>query len=508
VNLQEILSQIKVEFDVKPQLSSLGNIEISDIEIDSRKISAQKNSIFFALDGKTKNGEEFVASAISKGARVVVAKKFCSEICGEELAKDVTSIKTANPFLFLVECLKIFYAPLPANIYAVTGTNGKTSTVEFIRQILQILGNKSASIGTLGVVCEAVAKEDLVPFDLTTPDIVSLYKNLFVLCKNGVNDVAIEVSSIGLEQARVAGLNIEVGGFTNFTQDHLDYHKTMEEYFLCKMLLFEAAMPKHSAVVLNADIAEYDKILKMCASKKHHIFNYGRKASDLRIVSINQQESLQFVVFECGGISYNFVLNVAGEFQVYNVLCALGMVMAKHHLNAEELKSLLSNFIKLRTASGRMQNVATLKNGAQVFVDFAHSPDALTNVLKLARSLVNTASRLIVLFGCGGDRDNKKRPIMGEIASQLADVVIVTDDNPRSEDAKKIRAEILVACNKAKTIEIADRKVAIAKALEMLQEKDILILAGKGHEKYQIIGDKKSEFDEEKIVREALKTKG
>lgn len=500
MDLKTLLSQIKTEFVSKQGLEQLGNISIADIAIDSRKISAQKTAIFFALDGKTQNGANFIKSAVVNGAKVVVAKVFYDDPA-------IISIKTENPFNLLVECLKVFYAPLPANIYAVTGTNGKTSTVEFIRQILGFLGKKSASIGTLGVVCDESVKPQLERFDLTTPDIASLYKNLFQLHLNEVNDVAIEVSSIGLEQARIAGLKVSVAGFTNFTQDHLDYHKTMEDYFLSKMLLFEAAMENGSAVVLNSDIAEFDRIKKMCQAKKHYILEYGFQAAGLKIISIEQEDFGQVVNFGCGDKIYQAKLNIVGEFQVYNVLCALGMIMAKNILDEEKLLALLQQFSQLKPADGRMQKVATLQNKAQIFIDFAHSPDALESVLKLTRGLLPAnlpKSRLIVLFGCGGDRDNKKRAIMGEVASRLADLAIVTEDNPRTEDAAKIRQEILAACDMKKTVEIADRKIAIQKSLAMLQAGDILILAGKGHEKYQIIGDKKSEFDEEKIVKELI----
>jgi len=497
MNLKTILSQVKTKFATEQDPQSLEDILISDIQIDSRKISSLKPSIFFALDGKTKSGNSFIENAIKQGARVVVAKDFCSN-------KKIISIKTENPFALLVECLKIFYTPLPSNIYAVTGTNGKTSTAEFIRQILSFLGKKSASIGTLGITCESVAKQDLEPFELTTPDIISLYKNLFILCKNSVNDVAVEVSSIGLEQARIAGLNIKVGGFTNFTQDHLDYHKSMEEYFLCKMLLFEAAMQNHSAVVLNADIAEFARIKKMCQAKKHHILDYGYQATGLKILKITAENFRQLIDFECGGKNYQIILNITGEFQAYNTLCALGMVMARHAIKDEDFTKLLQNFCNLRPANGRMQKIATLKNNAQIFIDFAHSPDALENILKLARNLTKKDSKLIILFGCGGDRDNKKRPLMGEIASRLADTLIITDDNPRTESATTIRKEIIASCNIAKTIEVPDRKAAIKKALEILQADDVLILAGKGHEKYQIIGNEKFEFDEEKIVNDLI----
>ncbi len=495
MKLVEILAKTKTQYAIKQDISGLENISIEDISIDSRLINHEKNTIFFALVGKNSDGKKFAASAIEKGAKVIVSNEFFDD-------KNIISIQVENPFIFLVECLKIFYNPLPANIYAVTGTNGKTSVAEFIRQILGLLGKKSASIGTLGVVCDEVIKSKLASSALTTPDIVSLYKNLAILKENNIDDVAIEVSSIGLEQARIAGLQISVAGFTNFTQDHLDYHKTMEEYFFSKMLLFEVVLKNGSPTVLNADSAEFVKIRRMCQNKKHHIFEYGFKAADLKITEIKQENNCQIATFECGGKKHKITLNVAGEFQVYNVLCALGMTMAKHYLDEEKFTQLLEKFSSLKTADGRMQKVAVLPNGAQVFIDFAHSPDALENVLKLVKNLEH--HRVGVLFGCGGNRDATKRPLMGKIACTYADFVIVTDDNPRNEEASAIRKEILQGCDLTKTVEITDRKYAIEKALQMLQINDILILAGKGHEKYQIIGDKKSEFDEEKIVAEIL----
>lgn len=498
INLAEILARNKIEYEISLGKSRLEDILIDDIAIDSRLILKEKNTIFFALDGKTQDGAKFIPVAIALGAKIIVSKEFYND-------ENVISIKTANPFIFLVECLKVFFTPLPTNIYAVTGTNGKTSVAEFIRQILQFLGRKSASIGTLGVMCDEALKPHLSNFNLTTPDIVSLYKNLAILKENGVDDVAIEVSSIGLEQARIAGLQVSVAGFTNFTQDHLDYHKTMEEYFYSKMLLFEAVLKNGSPVVLNADIAENIKIKRMCQSKKHHIFEYGFKAADLKIIEINQQGDAQVVVIECGGRKYQIILNIIGEFQVYNILCALGMVMAKNVLDEAKFTKLLEKFSQLKSADGRMQKIADLPNGAQVFVDYAHTPDALENVLRFVKNF--KTHRLGVLFGCGGNRDAGKRSLMGKIACEFADFVIVSDDNPRTEEAGAIRKEILQGCDMAKTVEVADRRYAIEKALQMLQMNDVLIIAGKGHEKYQIIGDKKNEFDEVRIVNEILKLK-
>ena len=465
MKLSQILAQVKTAYTL-PIGSIPDEIEIEDIAIDSRLV--KKNSVFFALPGKAKDGFEFIESAIKNGASLIISEQ-------EKL---------------LVEFLKIFYAPLPSNIYAITGTNGKTSAAEFTRQILEFLGKKSASIGTLGVTCEALIQAQLQNSSLTTPDIVSLYKNLHILRKNDVDDVAIEVSSIGLEQGRAAGLKFAAGAFTNFTQDHLDYHKSMEEYFRCKSLIFDQAR----SAVLNSDIPEFEKLKKICAEKNLNVIEYGRKARDLRLE--------QDLSFSYKGKKYKFELIASGEFQQFNMLCALGNVLSAHELDEKELANLVNNFSNLHSAAGRMQLAGIAPNQAKIYIDFAHTPDALTNVLHLARKLTNSC--VLVLFGCGGDRDKTKRPIMGQIACELADLVIITDDNPRTEKPETIRAEILKSCDPKKTLEINGRKAAINYAISLLKPNDILILAGKGHEKYQIIGTKKTEFDEEKIVKDSL----
>ena len=484
----QVLSQIKSKIQSSAILDA---IEFSDIALDSRLV--KKGTVFFALAGKSQDGSRFIDDAIKNGAVAVV--------CDVERDLEVPLILCDDPFSLLVEFLQIFYFKLPDNIYAVTGTNGKTSVAEFTRQILNFLGKNSAAIGTLGVLSNVDLSGSLQNSNLTTPDVVSFYKNLAALKKNNIDDVAIEASSIGLEQGRVAGLKINVAAFTNFTQDHLDYHQNMEKYFDAKMILFTQSLENKGWAVLNSDILEFEKIKKICDTRNINILEYGFKARDLRICEIKADELGQRVFFEFRNKKYQFDLNIVGEFQAFNALCALGNILARYDLSEVELERLLLNFSQLNPAMGRMQRVIALKNKAQIFIDFAHSPDALENVLKLARKI--TKGRLIVLFGCGGNRDAAKRPLMGRIASDLADMVIVTDDNSRNEEPSAIRAEIMQACDVKKTIEIANRKIAIEKALMMLQDEDTLILAGKGHEKYQIIGDEKSEFDEEKIVKNA-----
>lgn len=484
MKITEILKKSQQKYEL---LNDVHNLEISDIALDSRLV--KKGTIFFALPGKSQNGDKFIQSAIDNGATIIVANANNNFSHPAIICQDVHKL--------LVEFLQIFYAPLPQNLYAITGTNGKTSIANMSRQILEFIGKKSASIGTLGVVCSENLEDKLVKSSLTTPDIITLYKNLKILKENNINDVVIEASSIGLEQGRLDGLKFCASAFSNFTQDHLDYHGTMEEYFASKMILFQKLAAQNSSAILNADISDAAKIKEISSSNNLQIIDYGKEANILKITQISDQK----ITINYQNNNFEFSLNLAGNFQIYNALCALGMLLSQHNLNKNQLENLLTKFELLNSAPGRMQQIATVK-GAKIFIDFAHSPDALENILISARPL--TKNRLIILFGCGGDRDNKKRAIMGKIASNLADLIIVTDDNPRTENSATIRSEILNACNKDKTIEIDGRALAIQKAISLLQEGDILILAGKGHEKYQIIGTKKINFDEEKIVKDEL----
>lgn len=487
MKLSEIINKINKSHEIKGD----PNIEIQDIAIDSRLINPDQNSIFFALKGIKNDGEKYIENAIKNGAKVIISNNFDDP--------KVTTIKTDDVFALLVEFLHIFYPNLPQNIYAITGTNGKTSTAEFLRQILGFLGKNAASIGTMGINCDEKIKPQLQQSELTTPNIVSLYKNLAILKKNGVNDVAIETSSIGLKQNRIKGLEITSAAFTNFSIDHLDYHQNMEEYFACKMLLFKEITPEKSHIIVNSDIEEFSKIQKICQNKNHQIIDYGFNAKTLKINEIKQNGDFSFTY---NGQIHQCQSQLAGDFQIFNLICALGLVLSKYSLNDSEISELTHKFSQISPALGRMQKI-TEHNDAQIFIDFAHSPDALRNVLENARKL--NPGRLLVLFGCGGDRDQQKRPLMGKIACELANLSIITDDNPRNEDPQAIRKQIIDGCNPEKIIEIAGRQNAIEKSLQMLQKGDILILAGKGHEKHQIIKDEKIAFDEEKIVQTLLK---
>jgi len=497
MNLHKILKKISNIYQVFGNLQNLDALDLEDISIDSRKIN--KNTIFFGLIGQKNDGANFLQDVASNGSRVAVISQNSKFNYQEFLQKNPqNTIIIGDVFEILVEFLNIFYQSLPKNIYAITGTNGKTSTAEFTRQILQFLNKKSASIGTIGINCDESIKNNLEASNLTTPDIISLYKNLAILKKFAIDDVAIEVSSIGLDQRRMAGLEIDVGAFTNFTQDHLDYHQNMQNYFECKMILFEKVVQKNGYSVLNSDIKEFAYIKKVCQKNQLKIIDYGYEAQALKIIKIENQK----VDFLYNQQQFSFTTNISGEFQVFNILCALGNILAKYNLSNEKIAELIKNFDKLECALGRMQKVCE-HMGAEIFIDFAHSPDAIENILKLAKNIAK--NRVIILFGCGGDRDAKKRPIMGEIACKNADLVIVTDDNPRNENPALIRQEIMQKCDQSKTLEIADRKIAIAKAIEILQNGDVLIIAGKGHENYQIIGSQKFEFNESKIIKNAIK---
>ena len=480
------------------------DLEISSIEIDSRLV--KKGSIFFAIQGKNLDGAKFIDSAFNNGAVAVICNANY-DLSLLENAKNPAIIRVENVYQSLTEALQKFYSNLPKNILAITGTNGKTSVAYFINQMQELLGKKSALIGTIGVKTSNLEiQSKFTKSNLTTPDIVSLYQNLAILKENAIDDVAIEASSIGLEQQRLAGLNIGLGAFTNFTQDHLDYHQTMSAYFDCKMRLFREVLSKNAIAVLNADIYEFANIKEIALGSGLRVFSYSLKNKSINYennnthsaLSSNEAENINFI--NHNPLFKKFSSEIS--FQDANILSAFLAVIAYYQPTQKQIELLIGNFNQLKPAEGRMQKVATLKNGSQIFIDYAHTPDALINVLTAAKQMPNR--NVYLLFGCGGDRDQSKRPKMGKVASDLADFVIVSDDNPRTENAAEIRKQILASCNLLKTIPIANRKNAIFQAVAMLRDDEILIIAGKGHEKYQIIGDQKFEFDEEKIVKEAI----
>jgi UDP-N-acetylmuramoyl-L-alanyl-D-glutamate--2,6-diaminopimelate ligase len=384
-----------------------------------------------------------------------------------------------------------FHGRQPRTIAAVTGTNGKTSVVHFAREIWTALGHPAASLGTLGIVTTAEHR----PGALTTPDPVALHRDLAGLAEQGIDHVAIEASSHGLHQFRLDGISVAAAAFTNLTRDHLDYHGNMAHYRAAKDRLFTALLTPGGSAILNRDNAEFARLDGLCRNGGHPVIAYGiDPAADLRLVAREPRVDSQFLVLEVFGRRHELVLPLAGEFQAMNALAALGLVIATGSPAAAATAALRG----LTGVPGRLQLVAGRDGGGAIVVDYAHTPDALETVLTALRP--HAHRRLVVLFGCGGDRDAGKRPVMGEVASRLADRVYVTDDNPRTEPPTEIRCAILAAAPNA--IEIGDRREAIATAIAELGAGDLLVIAGKGHETGQIIGTETYPFDDAAIARE------
>jgi len=463
---------------------------ISGLAADSRKV--QPGNIFVALEGTEDNGENYISAAIQKGASTIVARK---EICKNLAAASPTVrfIGVDSPRQVLGWLAAFFYSDVPAHLMAVTGTSGKTSIVEFTRQLFQSVGLKAASIGTLGVRCQGLtaAPEAL----LTTPATLDLYPLLEDLKHHHVDYVAFEASSHGLDQYRLDGLSFQAAAFTNLSHDHLDYHGTFAHYLQAKCRLFSELLATDGTAVLNADVPEYNQLVQ--SLRGQNIISYGKGGAELRLNYIDVLPDYQKVSLEIFGKSYTTRVPLVGRFQVSNVLAALGLSLSV--LGVDYLEALLEKIPLLVPAPGRMQLVGHHR-GAAVYVDYSHKPDALKTVLEMLRH--HTPGRLHVVFGCGGNRDKTKRPLMGAIATQLADHVIVTDDNPRYEEAAQIRKEILATAPRAQ--EIGDRRAAIATAIEGLRQGDVLVVAGKGHETGQKIGDRMLPFDDATVILEAM----
>ena len=456
-----ILSELFKKANIVTPYST--DIEISGLASDSRKV--QKGDLFIALQGTKENGEKFIPDAIRLGAVAVLSE--------HAVSANVPVFDAPNVQKAAAELAVAFYNPKPENLLAVTGTNGKTSTVFFVREILKALGKNSASIGTLGVQSDKYKSYT----GMTTADSITLNKDLKALAENGVDYAAMEASSHGLEQHRLSGLHFKASAFTNLTRDHLDYHKTMENYLASKMRLFTELTDE--TAVLNADIPEYYQIRKACEEKGLKIISYGRNGDEIRLISQKLNEMGQTLSVQIFGKKYNIDLPVAGNFQGINVLTAIGLVLACGF----KVEDVIGTLKHLKSPAGRMEFIAKTQTGGTIFVDYAHTPDGLETALKSLRK--QTTGRLIVIFGCGGNRDTGKRKIMGEIAEKLADYVIVTDDNPRYENAADIRAQIMQGCPNGH--QIADRAKAIYRGIRLLKKGDCLLIAGKGHEEGQIV---------------------
>ncbi|MBO6538506.1 MAG: UDP-N-acetylmuramoyl-L-alanyl-D-glutamate--2,6-diaminopimelate ligase [Rhizobiaceae bacterium] len=466
--------------------AQLAGIAISGVASDSRKV--EPGNLFAALSGTKTDGAAFAKDAASRGAAAIVAAHGAiSEAPG------VPVIEVDDPRRALALAAARFFGAQPETIAAVTGTAGKTSVASFLRQIWKQGGKQAASIGTVGVIAPGRTEYG----SLTTPDPVALHRLLKELAESGVTHAAMEASSHGLDQRRLDGVKLAVGGFTNLGHDHLDYHPTVEEYHRAKMRLFDTLLPKSAPAVIFADDVWSGATEKAAEQAGRFVLTVGRKGSLLTLKRLEHERARQRAEIEADGRIYEINLPLAGEFQMANALVAAGMAVA----TGMPIESTLRALEHLEGASGRLELVGTKDNGAPVYVDYAHKPDALENVLAAVRPF--TTGRVVVVFGCGGDRDAGKRPMMGEIATRLADVAIVTDDNPRTEDPATIRAAIMAAAPGAR--EIGDRRQAISEAVSMLQSGDTLIIAGKGHEEGQIVGDKTLHFSDHEEARNALR---
>lgn len=468
---------------------------VTGFAIDSRKVAP--GNIFGAFRGGTVNGEDFIADAVRRGAIAVVARPEARV----EGAFHVSAAEPRRPFAVLAAR---FFAPFPETTVAVTGTNGKTSTVELTRQLWHLAGYRAASVGTLGVTT-ADSVDKAGSGGLTTPDIVTFLSNVAGLKREGITHLAFEASSHGLSQYRIEGLPVTAGAFTNLTRDHLDYHGDMESYFAAKLRLFTEVVDAGGSAVVWTDRqapgASYTaRIIEAASARGLHLLTVGPDGDTLRLKKrvptlLGQRLTIGL---DDGDIDIN--LPLIGGYQAANALVSAGLAMATGASGPATVRALE----RVSGVRGRLERAVVTATHAPVYVDYAHTPDALESAIAALRP--HTANRLILVFGCGGDRDRGKRPEMGAIAVRDADVVIVTDDNPRSEDPAAIRADIMAAASGAR--EIGDRGDAIRAAVREAKAGDIVLLAGKGHEQGQIIGRDVLPFDDADVARAAAAESG
>ena len=463
--------------------------EILALTADSREV--QPGTLFAALAGSSLDGRKFVDDAVSKGAVAVLSDP---SIADRQIG--VPLVLDPNPRRRLALMAARFFERQPRHVVAVTGTSGKTSVASLARQIWSGLGHPSASLGTLGL------QSDVMTIDggLTTPDSVRLHGLLEQLAARGVQHLAVEASSHGLDQNRLDGVRFEAAAFTNLSRDHLDYHATLEDYLAAKARLFGELLPTGGTAILNADIAEFAHLKSICDARGLRVVDYGRKAGALRLIEQESGLDGQTLRIAFDGAEHEVRVRLVGNFQAANLLTAVGLILAG---GSSEIDAILEAAADVQGVPGRLEPVGHHPKGAPIFVDYAHKPDALDKVLATVRPHVR--GRLMVVFGCGGDRDPGKRPVMGKIAVERADRVFITDDNPRSEEPAAIRRDILDAAPGA--IEVADRAEAIHLAVRKLDVGDVLIIAGKGHETGQIVGSKVLPFDDAAVARAALAEK-
>jgi UDP-N-acetylmuramoyl-L-alanyl-D-glutamate--2,6-diaminopimelate ligase len=462
--------------------------QVTGFAIDNRKVAP--GTVFGAFQGAVVNGEDFVSAAVAAGAVAVVARP-------EARVEGAIHIADPNPRRAFARLAAGFFAPAPETIVAVTGTNGKTSTVEMTRQIWRMAGQRSASIGTLGV----TTADESISTGLTTPDIVTFLANMHGLAREGITHVAYEASSHGLSQYRNEGLRVVAGAFTNLSRDHLDYHKDMDDYFAAKMRLFDEVVDAGAAAVVWMDDDWSEHAAGHARRRGLRLLGVGEgaDAAGIRLLARSPTQLGQELQIEWAGQGCKVRLPLIGAYQAANALVSAGLVLATGGNPAQVWDALA----RLQPVRGRLERAAIARSGAPVYVDYAHTPDALEAAIAALRP--HCSGRLIVVFGAGGDRDPGKRPQMGRVVAAQADLGIVTDDNPRGEDPAAIRAMVLVG-GAGKLREVGDRRAAIAAAIAEAGADDIVLIAGKGHEQGQIVGAGEAcrvlPFDDVAVARE------
>lgn len=477
------LTTLIAETDLAPVTAP--ECEVTGLSLDSRTVA--DGNLFAALSGVASDGAEFISDAVAKGASAVLT----SHDAKVPNTITVPVLKTENPRQMLAQLAEKFYAPQPAVGLAVTGTSGKTSVADFTRQLLLGAGKSAASMGTIGVITATSADYG----SLTTPDTVTLHKTLQSLAQKGVDHVVMEASSHGLDQYRLDGFSLSAAAFTNLGRDHLDYHTDMDAYFAAKMRLFADLLPPSGTAVINVDDPASDRVLDIVRQRGQTLVDVGRGGSRVRLRGVTREGFAQTLALTIEGHNVDVRLGLVGDYQVSNALVAAGLALAVG-VGADVIAEGLG---RLKGVAGRLEIIGEVK-GALLVVDYAHKPEALEAALRACRPFAS--GKLIVAFGCGGDRDRGKRPLMGRIAHDLADIAIVTDDNPRTERASDIRAEVIAGLSGLQ--EIGDRRRAIREAVGMAKAGDVVLVAGKGHETGQIIGQEVLPFSDHEELKVAM----
>ena len=459
------------------------DVEVSMVTADSRLV--KPGALFAAIPGTVSDGRDYIEQAIAKGASAILSTKGLADM-------PIPYIGVDEPRETYAKIAARYHAGQPEILVAMTGTNGKSSTVEFLRQIWAYAGNRAACFGTLGV----QSPEGYQPLTHTTPDAMALHGTLSDLAAQGVTHVAMEASSHGLNQYRLDAVQVTASGFSNLTQDHFDYHPTMEDYFQAKARLFTELTPADAPVVINVNDAYGQRLAQICTARGQKVMRVGWTGNEIRIDEVMPRRASQMLNLIVHGTRYEVELPLAGEFQALNAVSALGLAL----VTGVPQDTAVAALGRLYGVAGRMERAGQHPNGAPVFVDFAHTEDGLDKLLRSVRP--HTMGKIVIVFGCGGDRDPDKRAKMGRVAAKLADSVIVTDDNPRTEEAASIRKAVLMGCPKAD--EIGDRARAITEALSRLGSADCLVIAGKGHEQGQIVGDQIIPFSDVKVAQRAI----